>query len=357
MSNKINNQITNYKTHNIDNMYYDDIQSYGVTYYKMNFYNSEIKFPLQKYWVFIPKVKIISSYMQSIKIVLSCELEDAQTDMNDLEKFIISLQKKIKNIVRNKLDKKVKMKSCLQFYDHFPTTMSIKINSKTSIFNEQSKPIPSSTLKPDQLVSLYIELSEIWIDETKFGFNWNILQMKVHADIDFSICLIDNNETINENVGSNIKVNTQDENSEVTNTNIPPPPPLTPYMSYANKQKLIVKVEKKVAPKEEQQKFVPSLSDLLIQLKNLKKVIKPEDKTEIPVIVEDKTEIPVEDKIEIPVEDKNNDNKKEKHQFNKQLDDFFGHVIRKRERDLRKHYKNDEELQNNYEAINKSSSF
>jgi len=369
MSEKIKNRLTNYKTHNIDNMHYDDMSSYGITYYKMNFYNSEIKFPLQKYWLFIPKIRILSNYMQSIKIVLSSELEDVV----DLEKFIKKLQKRIKKIVRTKTNKKYKMKSCLQTFDHFPTTMSIKVNSKTCIFDNTSKRIPTANVKSDQIVSLYIELTEIWIDDVQFGFNWNILQMKIHADIDFSICLIDNNNAEDDNYVNKISYETSDQFIDIGISNqfdssIPNAPPMSPpagivaQMSYRDKQRLLAQNQIKVIvpKKEEQQKFAPSLQDLLAQLKNLKKVVRePLPMNEIEFDPIEKINTNINSKNDIMVDKLKDDNVidelkiNEKKQFNKQLDDFFGHVIRKRERDLHKYYKNDEELKNSYTEINK----
>lgn len=268
--NKIKEYLTDYQKHDLEKIYYDGIKSHGYSYYKIDFYNAEIKHPLQKYWLFIPSVKIYDKTYNTLELSLSHNLIS-------LCSFVESLEDKIKEIIYHESKKELTMKSCLRKPAHLPPSLSVNLNKKSFIFDEDNKLTDNNYLKSDQTISLYIELSEVWLGPVYFGFNWNILQCKVCKIIDFTTSLFgmiedETDSTFTDNCIKNIPY--KNSNKYKHEETIPEPPPITN-----------VPINKKL-PSNQDLHYTPSLSDLLTRLKTLKKI--PKENKEI---IDDKLEM------------------------------------------------------------------
>lgn len=180
----ISSFLTDYNKNLPIDILYDDLIGIGMTYYKLNIYNKNINHPMQKFWFLIPKAKVSEINDNSIKITLSYSEND-----NNFIKIIKNIEDNVKNHINDIMSINI-IRSALKNRSKFYPELSVKLNKKTKIFDSKGNIIPLSI---NSIVSLYIELSEVLINENDFYSTtiFNTLQVKVLDNLDFSQTLFD----------------------------------------------------------------------------------------------------------------------------------------------------------------------
>jgi len=291
--------LTNYKSDDLKNIVHDKMQPHSYKYSKINLYNKNIKHNLPKILIKTPKLKIFNNVSPSkSKIIRSCPMKLLLApNVNDVKKFyffIRKLERKVGFIIRKiKKTNNITTKSVLIKNDKFPPIITIKlplsrkngcVNFNFHIYNHRNKRVNINVIQSGNYMSAFIELSEIWINQNNdFGFNWNVLQMKIYPQYDLSICQFDDINSDDEDIvddiecyhclycpNNHIQTHFYCKNINHNNSNnIPPPPPPPPVVSI-NINKDRNNKKKNIATNNIN--FVPSINDLLsIKLKPINK--------------------------------------------------------------------------------------
>jgi len=230
---QIKDLLTDFCNDSLDGIIISDFQYHANKYKKINVYNNNVGKSLQKIWIRTPKMKVFKPILSSLfnnnsqSISLAVLFSPNAGEIKKLYFFIKKLERHILTIIKNKTSQKnIKMKSSIKtsrpadsdkLYNKFPPIMNIKMPfHKTgdncfdflfNVYNYLNQRIQIDSINSGSYVSSYIELSEVWINEKKeFGFNWNILQLKIYPEFDFSLCLFDD-EICDEPVSNNQQPN------------------------------------------------------------------------------------------------------------------------------------------------------
>lgn len=300
-------RLTDYSTCEIEDIVPGKMQSHHPKYKKINFFNKGIDTPFQKIWLRLPKVKIITPVMANIEqikkaISISVAFIPHTNETKKLCRFIEALEKKIQEVVTDHMDKKLSFRSALRSENGLCSSLTlqmpfIKTNDNLveftfHLYNHRNKRINIKSIESGSCISAFMELSEVWIDDHKFGCNWNILQMKTYPQFEFAKCLfidekieeIDNNDETEcyhclHCPNSHTTTTYQVHSHFVPKLNVPPisnthlapslPPPPPPLVKKSN---LTTKTEPT-------NRFIPSVGELLKMRNNLKKSINEVEKT------------------------------------------------------------------------------
>lgn len=200
---KIKIQLTDYTSEDVKHMSNDDLQSSGKSFQKINIYNKNKKIPLQKIWLLTPKVKIFKQIFvnsnQKSSMPLTIVLGPTVGDIKKFYMFIKKLETHIDGIIKDLMVKRLKAKSSIRSASGFPPIMNLKMpcmklgdgcyEFKFQIYNHLHKRVSLKTIDQGIYARAYIELSCVWINDNEYGFNWNILQLKLYPEFDFTKCL------------------------------------------------------------------------------------------------------------------------------------------------------------------------
>jgi len=279
MDNRIDDLLTPFDD-NFANLMVDGLQSHYQDYQKINLYNTSITVPLHKIWVRTPKLRILKTPFLNEKTKFSTSIEFIIYRENEEQglfyTFVDKLEKKVRRLLKGIIDKQ-KMRSCIRSLNDTCFIINIKcpINSTTGkfnfgVYNGKNRQVdPKNSLISGVNISSYIELTEIWVNDKEFGFNWNILQMKVYPDFNFSKCQFTDDPIID-----------IDDSNEIVQTPIKyiPPPPI---MRNINDDHRIPAPPPPPPPVQKKGAvFIPS-SDMLIKMKNLLKPVSSDNKGEM----------------------------------------------------------------------------
>lgn len=299
----MNELITDY-TNNLPDIILSDIQNHGPKYKKVNVYNNSIKSPLQKIWIRTPKMKIFKPTFNPTadkkSVSLTILLAPNTKDIKRFKIFIKKLEQRIASLIN--LSDQHTIRSSIKSSDNYADNFTIKmpytkINDcyefSFHIYNIDNKRVSLKMLESGMYTSCYIELTDVWISDIEFGFNWNVLQMKLYPEFDFSKCLF-----LDENIEEKKNLTDQEcyhclfcPNNHIrthfctnnTQNNVqhsmdipllpppPPPPPPVPQNILINKP---LQITKKIeAPKIENTGFRLTVNDLLsVKLKPISKI-------------------------------------------------------------------------------------
>lgn len=179
---------------------------HGQNYKKMDAYNNKINIPLQKIWLKLPKVKIFKptfGYLKDKKsIQLTVILSPNVGEIKKFKLFIKKIERKIKNIMKSNNTLRSSIRSS-KFDNIFDIKMPChKFNDcyefDFHIYNCNNKRISLHNLNSGTYITAFIELSEVWTNDSNIGFNWKILQMKVYPEFDFTKCLFEDDDISSE---------------------------------------------------------------------------------------------------------------------------------------------------------------
>jgi hypothetical protein len=240
---------------------FDTPEQLGMQIWKILMYNSLVDSPLQKFWFYVKKAKILEKKSNYITIALSTGSYDKKllAAFDSLNTNTVQYIRQTVNKRIQKIDKLYSMRN-----DRVPT-LTVKVDTlpvPTPFFNSEG-PIAYDKLKINDDVSAYLEMSEIIVTQGEATAVWRILQAKVIEPLDFTQLWL---QTSEKKVDSTIDVPSA------------PLPPVTqggqqqPHQS--NKRSDTVK--KQLGPV----RFQVSQSEIVNQLKKLNKLNKP-DKTPI----------------------------------------------------------------------------
>lgn len=254
---------------------FDDLHLLKDNYKKTNIYNGDIKLPLHKIWLELPKLKLLGRINKISKdkpvLIISLILYDKDPLVKKLIKFITDVENKITNYINNE---NLSLKSCIRktdkFYPSLTLTAPIIMDKEVEtldfdIYNTQNIKIKYNQIDSSSFMKLYIELNDVWITGKEYGINWRILQMKVYPEFNFKKCLFTD---YIKNESDYIFVDVAKVNQPFNN--IPPPPP--PVISQLNKNDSI---NSKNNNNKMSSGFIPSVNDLLNTLNKLKPINKP----------------------------------------------------------------------------------
>lgn len=271
MDSDINLHLTNLDD-KLDNLLFDDSYSCNDTYKKMNIYNNSISLPVHKIWLELPKLKMlgkinkINNNKDKSILLLSLILYDKDPNIKKLIKFIRTLEEQIVNHMST-INNDIILKSCIKNSDKFFPTINfnLPLNKQDllefDIYDINNKKINYEKIELSSFIKLFIEITDIWMNNKEFGINWKFLQMKVYPEFNFNKCLFTDGPINNNNDPDYHFV-------DVKNTSPPPPPPLP----------VIKKNNDNITKNNSIGSFAPSVSELLNIKNKLKSV---NDKIEV----------------------------------------------------------------------------
>lgn len=247
----MSHRLANYKEL-IKNISYSDLLPVSITFSKLNVYNSDISFPLQKFWFYLKQTKIIKSNNTSIQIVLSNSEDDKKflEYIDNLDKLIYDYVKTIHENVKNLEQKKSYTKK-----QHLNIFL-LNVNKKNTFIDHDYIDNNNYIQNEDDTVSVLIELSHITINEDSYWINYSCKQMKV----------IKNNINIDELDNDNGTHSTNFPLNQMTTPTSIPIPPIIPNLS----KNTIIHNPIQTIPKQEiRRNFSISLNDLNNQIKKI----------------------------------------------------------------------------------------
>lgn len=297
MNDNINEHLTKI-TDKLDNIYFSDKTYSNDKFSKINIYNGNINYPIHKIWLYTPKLKVLDGvspkkFSNNNSLPLSLVFFPFMDEIKKFYKFIKKLERKIKKKFPD-----YEFVSCIKKKENFPTFFNIKLpfskinddcyEFNFNIYNYSNKRINIDSIRSTSYTKAFIELSHIWIkDNSKIGINWNVLQLKLYPEFDFSKCLFDDDIDHDEDKKNeqetcfhcmycpNVHARTLFCSSQ---NNIPPPPPPPPPMPKNFNKKITTTINTKKSSKNNKKDDnkplfkAPTLNDLLsVKLRKVKK--------------------------------------------------------------------------------------
>lgn len=252
--------VVNYNSNpTITNLEHSDIEYVNMFSKKIVFYNPEVDEPLHKFWYYLPKVKIINTDKNNIRIVFSNK-DKIMTSVNSLDDRVDEITKTIfgcDSIIAKSIT----------IRPNYPPTMDLIYDAKTKLFDQMNRKIDTGELENGMNMMMYIEFDQIFITSNGFFRKWRIIQMK---------CL-KNSISLTENLFEE-NLNSQQSNGLMNLNPIPPPPPLSPsndHPSFSSKtsnnnfpQPMNETKKDKTVPVEF---FAPTKDQLIDMMNRLKK--------------------------------------------------------------------------------------
>lgn len=247
---------TDWTVDKLENIQTDEIQPFFGNYQKINLFNFNKPFPLQKIYLRAPKMKITNTTFYPDKkkskgfVTMNLFIHKVEPEIKKFFLFIKKLEKKVKLILTEEYEiQEPKLKSSFKkIKDNFiiftvRLPYSVHNNSPEldfNIYNHKNQKINQEQFYAGQYALTILELSEVYLQENEFAFNFNVVQMKIIPEFDFTRCLFTNNE-----------YNEDDRNSEESNKSIPVAPSLTTMDKIKNTKKTFV-----------HDRFAPTIADL-----------------------------------------------------------------------------------------------
>jgi hypothetical protein len=178
----------------LDNLTHDDIQGNGGLYRTMNIFNNNIKIPLKKIWLLTPKLKLLGKVHQSGKIltagnlsVILYELDDA---IKKFREFVDKIETKVGEILEEITGDCLTLKSAIKTCDTFFPSLTLQlVLDKNNIFDNSNELIKYDSIDNGSFILAYIEVGDVWLNYQYYGINFNVLQMKVYPEFDFTKCI------------------------------------------------------------------------------------------------------------------------------------------------------------------------
>lgn len=259
-------------------------------YHKINIYNKAIELPLQKIWIKLPKAKLLTNllYGDTLTYKIDVALASITNDVKSLVKYIEKLEKNVYTEI-NKKYPYLEHKSSFKKKDNYIAIMALKLMKKNEKFaftcydhnNIESQP---KNIESGVLISAYIELSGIWINDTDVGFSWSVLQMKTYPVFNFNKCLFDDEEV--EEV-EEVKVQKVTEITNISTSQLQSSVPFSTVKASPGGQSALINslpVKKDLTEKSSNSRppisFMPSASMLQNIKSNLKKINSGEENNE-----------------------------------------------------------------------------
>ncbi len=177
----------------LDNLTHDDIQGNGGLYRRMNIFNNNIKIPLKKIWLLTPKLKLLGKVHQG-KILnagnLSVILYELDDEIKKFRTFVDMIEEKIGEILEEMTGDSLTLKSAIKTCDTFFPSLTLQlVLDKNNIFDNNNELIKYDSIDNGSFLMAYIEVGDVWLNYQYYGVNFNVLQMKVYPEFDFTRCI------------------------------------------------------------------------------------------------------------------------------------------------------------------------
>jgi hypothetical protein len=165
----------------INNILYSELVNYGPSYYTLSIYNPNINIPLQKFWLYIMKAKVINKEKEYISLALSYQ------DNDKLINYITSIETHVFDHLKNniKCDISINKKTIINDSNFYPI-FKLKLSSSIPIFTHDNLQCSLDNISIGSHISLFVELDYIIIAKKEVMYTWKILQIKQLVEIDFS---------------------------------------------------------------------------------------------------------------------------------------------------------------------------
>ena len=284
-----------YENKSVNKLIYKIDSTTNIFTQNLYLFNINCVIPLHKYWIHIPRCKLVNVKNNIITIGFS----DSTTN-NKLYDFI-------KNITQLINDKILPHYKSTQINNKIHTNANIYFNidfnftNDTKLYNIDKEPISISTLKLSDgfdNYTIFVELDKIQIYNSAANFHWKILQMKELFVIDVNKSLFDmfdyetfHRVNLNNIIPNGLNVpnapaipNSAIPNSGILNPAIPNPnifnPPNAPPIPVPifnppqlNQNNYVPNLNPNPKPSQNQNSspFIPSPNDLVNMLSKLKK--------------------------------------------------------------------------------------
>lgn len=178
----------------LDNLSHDDIQGNVGLYWRMNVFNNNIKIPLKKIWLLTPKLKLLGKVHQSGKILsagnLSVILYELDDEIKKFRAFVDKIEEKIGEILEDMTGDSLTLKSAIKTCDTFFPSLTLQlVLDKNNIFDNDNELIKYDSIVNGSFLIAYIEVGDVWLNYQYYGVNFNVLQMKVYPEFDFTRCI------------------------------------------------------------------------------------------------------------------------------------------------------------------------
>ncbi len=310
----LSDKLTDYKTDKLDKLIHDELQQHSRKYKRLTIYNDRFKDPLQKILIRMPKVKILRTVTTPTNykrrsIPLVTIMPTIRSDVKRFNNFMIRIEKYVIKLVKELTgNNTMNLRSNIRITDNFPPSLVLQLPFKKiddcyefqfHAYNEANERINIDELVSGTNMSAFIELTNIWIGDNDCGINWNIKQLKIYRNFDFTRCLFMDENPIIPEPPKECYHCTYCPNAHVRthvcakSTPAAPPPPPMPMLPIAkntsndNKPRfmpspadlLSVKLKAptdkhKLIPKPPQSNgvFAPALDEILASIKSLKTV-------------------------------------------------------------------------------------
>tara|TARA_B100000401_G_scaffold437672_2_gene383845 strand:+ start:271 stop:1155 length:885 start_codon:yes stop_codon:yes gene_type:complete len=112
---------------------------------------------------------------------------------NKLYEFIKNIENEATNIVKQSFKKKISLHSNITVDNKFIVNINYK---NIPIFNNKGITINFDSVDVGSDFILLMKLQSVWVDlnKKKFGLNWNICQIKIYPELDYTICYINDSD-------------------------------------------------------------------------------------------------------------------------------------------------------------------
>ena len=190
----MHNRLTNYDKPDI-NISCSESNYISQTFHTINFYNMDVKYPLQKYIFMVKNAKMIKKCNNSIDIILA----NFNSDINFI-KYIDALDIKIHDLVCNRNNYKYKINKSYISRPYYPNVFNMDISNCVA-FDDTNKKIDIrkfniDNINDDMTCSIIIELSSVLVDDTNYWFNYSAKQIKLNLNV-FNDNMFDAIENVN----------------------------------------------------------------------------------------------------------------------------------------------------------------
>lgn len=270
------NKIITKFDYDLKNFYYDDIIKFKENQSKIKVYRTGESFKYNRIIIKTPRMRLAFDPKKNKYNSISLSLHPLTENIKKFYNFIKKIDKLNKQHVRNifSKNKMIYKSNIIKNKDTNFRYIQFNLSNKCTIFNWKKENCTKSDLLFENDVTFLIELNYIWMNDKKYGTNWDILQIKMHRPIlNLDDCLfISDSDTDDENsevktIYKCLNCNRNYDNKPVLENlyNKPmqkqiPQPPLPPKKSTNTERKII-----SFRP--------PSVKDILNMKNKLKKTV------------------------------------------------------------------------------------
>lgn len=188
----VNTLVTDYNLSVTKNIIFDKPQYHSKNYNKIHVYNGDLLDQLQNlqhFWIRVEKLQVYKIFERSDQYLnRSIRLQVIVTGR--LKRFLEVFESRIRIRLKNKPGKSALCtitegdENISVFVINIPV-LARETDGYGTIIDNNGLVSTYSCIKSGSSVSALIELSEIWINEEEYGFNWTVMHLRNFIKCDF----------------------------------------------------------------------------------------------------------------------------------------------------------------------------